>query len=218
MKRARMTIPCPIGLRRTPEAHKLEWFLLGGGRERWATATEAAKINGVETSALWHMAQCGCPHSIRVEGRLLYYRACLGPAPACKGAINATPPPAKSPGQLAHERKRRQFDRKARRELAAFRREEAEKARRRWANNHAMLILLREEWRKSGKPIREYFRLKTAHKEKAEQEEAFNLGCAEMKLAGKSIEDEGAAQEAIGLGMRILAERKAARMARRCGG
>lgn len=202
-----MNAGCPQPLRRRPTDRPLEWFTHGRGRHRWITLAEAAKIEGVTKSGLSRRIRAGCPHSVKVAGRVFIYRPCLDEYRPCDGLTFLDSPPP-TPQERATERARRRaewVERRAARERHATR----VKLR------QFLMVNLKKEWKKSGAPWKFWLGQKQAFKRLWKTVEARELGRDALRLAGKPIDTPEAEREAYRLGWKEIAVRYAQRLSRR---
>lgn len=203
---------CPLPLRRKPNGKDAAWFLLGRGRKCWATAQEAAKIEGVTPSALSHRVRAGCPHSVFVDGRRFYLRRCLG-NPECLRFAEPEPAPP-TPKEKAAAREKRLADKERNRAEWIERREARDRHAQRVQYRQTTMAILKTRWQKSGAPWAVWIARKRALKAAWERQEALELGRDELRFAGKPLDAPGADIEAYGLGWGEIARRMGKRLCR----
>jgi len=197
---------CPYPRRRVPTGKGIEWFLLGRGREKWASASEAAALAVVSLATLSRWARDGCPQSIRVGRRVFYRRECLL-NPAC-GTLDENPAAKeRSPAEKAAEREVRRVEKERRRVEWIERRAARERHKKRVDFRYAVLMAYKARWQKSGDLWEVWKNQKKALKAKWQEEEALELGRDEMRFEGKPLDAPGAEVEAYGRGWKIIGQR-----------
>lgn len=201
-----------------PVGKSLEWFLIGRGRKKWATAEEAAAINGISRSTLSRDdRRFGCPYSVCIGGRVFYRRECLGHLSPCWDLAEFAAAEAQAREQRAATRQERKATMERRQLELTVRRAARDRHRIRVNQRHEILMACKEKWKRSGRPWLEWVRFKKELKEEWKRDEALELGRDELRLAGKPLDAPGADDEAYRLGIGILVDRMGKRLIMRGG-